>query len=102
MKQTTDGECEERSYTNGVLDGEATVIFPDGSKEIRTYKDNKLNGPAMIFAANGDRIELSYENGVVNGKATIKGVFESTIFLNLNMIITMIESEQIKCVCFIF
>lgn len=38
VKQTTDGECEERSYTNGVLDGEATVIFPDGSKEIRTYR----------------------------------------------------------------
>ena len=38
MKQTTDGECEERSYFNGVLDGEATVIFPDGAKEIRTYK----------------------------------------------------------------
>ena len=38
VKQTTDGECEERSYVNGVLDGEATVIFPDGSKEIRTYK----------------------------------------------------------------
>ena len=38
VKQTKDGECEERSYTNGVLDGEATVIFPDGSKEIRTYR----------------------------------------------------------------
>ena len=37
VKQTTSGECEERSYLNGVLDGEATVIFPDGSKEIRTY-----------------------------------------------------------------
>ena len=37
MKQTTSGECEEREYLNGVLDGEATVIFPDGSKEIRTY-----------------------------------------------------------------
>ena len=38
MKQTSDGECEERSYNNGILDGEATVIFPDGSKEIRTYQ----------------------------------------------------------------
>ena len=37
VKQTTSGECEEREYLNGVLDGEATVIFPDGSKEIRTY-----------------------------------------------------------------
>ena len=41
VKQTKDGECEERSYTNGVLDGEATVIFPDGSKEIRTYRVSK-------------------------------------------------------------
>ena len=38
VKQTTDGECEERHYNNGKLDGEATVIFPDSSKEIRNYK----------------------------------------------------------------
>ena len=38
VKQTTDGECEERQYVNGKLDGEATVIFSDSSKEIRNYK----------------------------------------------------------------
>ena len=38
VKQTTDGECEERQYNNGNLDGEATVIFPDSSKEIRNYQ----------------------------------------------------------------
>ena len=73
VKQTQDGECEERNYTDGKLEGEATIIFADNSKEIRNYHHNKPNGQAMLFGANGDRIEFNYENGVVTGKATIKG-----------------------------
>ena len=38
VKQTPDGECEERSYTNGKLEGQATVIYADSSKEIRNYQ----------------------------------------------------------------
>ncbi len=40
VKQSQDGECEERNYTGGKLEGEATVIFPDSAKEIRTYHVN--------------------------------------------------------------
>jgi hypothetical protein len=38
VKQTPDGECEERTYVNGKLSGQATVIYPDSSKEIRNYQ----------------------------------------------------------------
>jgi len=38
VKQTPDGECEERSYRNGKLEGEATVIYADNSKELRNYQ----------------------------------------------------------------
>ena len=38
VKQTPDGECEERSYKNGKLEGQATVIYADNSKELRTYQ----------------------------------------------------------------
>ena len=37
MKQAQDGECEERNYIDGKLQGEATVIYPDSSKEMRNY-----------------------------------------------------------------
>ena len=73
VKQTTDGECEERIYVDGKLEGQATVIFPDSGKEMRNYQNNKPNGQAMLFAPNGDRIEFNYENGVISGKANIKG-----------------------------
>ena len=39
VKQTSDGECEERTYVNGKLEGQATIIFPDSSKGILIYKD---------------------------------------------------------------
>ena len=41
VKQTTDGECEERIYVDGKLEGQATVIFPDSGKEMRNYQNNK-------------------------------------------------------------
>ena len=56
VKQNPDGECEDRTYVNGKLEGQATVIFPDGSKEMRNYQNNKPQGQAILFAANGDRI----------------------------------------------
>ena len=62
-----------RTYVNGKVEGQATVIFQDGSKEMRNYQNNKPTGQAILFATNGDRIEFNYENGVINGKAAIKG-----------------------------
>ncbi len=38
VKQNTNGEVEERNYSDGKLNGKATVIYPDSSKEMRTYK----------------------------------------------------------------
>jgi hypothetical protein len=43
VKQTPDGECEERSYRNGKLEGEATVIYADSSKELRNYQVKTLS-----------------------------------------------------------
>ena len=60
VKQNPDGECEDRTYVNGKLEGQATVIFPDGSKEMRNYQNNKPQGQAILFAANGDRIGKQY------------------------------------------
>jgi len=37
VRQAPDGECEDRAYVGGVLEGQATVIYPDNSKEVRTY-----------------------------------------------------------------
>jgi hypothetical protein len=48
VKQTPDGECEERSYRNGKLDGEATVIYADSSKELRNYQVKLLFKEANI------------------------------------------------------
>ena len=61
VKQNPDGECEDRTYVNGKLEGQATVIFPDGSKEMRNYQNNKPQGQAILFAANGDRIGKQYK-----------------------------------------
>lgn len=41
VKQSNNGECEERSYENGRLSGQAIVISQDGSKEIRNYQVHK-------------------------------------------------------------
>ena len=71
-KQSSAGEVEERSYTDGKLNGQATVLYTDSSKEMRTYKDNKLTGPASLFSASGERIEFEYCDGVVHGPAKIK------------------------------
>ena len=37
VKQAPDGECEDRKYARGRLDGQGTVIYPDSSKEVRNY-----------------------------------------------------------------
>ena len=37
VRQTADGDVEERAYAGGRLEGQATVIYPDSSKEIRNY-----------------------------------------------------------------
>ena len=62
VKQNPDGECEDRTYVNGKLEGQATVIFPDGSKEMRNYQNNKPQGQAILFAANGDRIGKQFRH----------------------------------------
>ena len=88
VRQTSDGEVEERQYVDGKLNGKATVLYSDSSKEMRTYKvrtnlpihlvnndtfqDNKLTGPASLFSASGERIEFEYVDGVVHGPAKIK------------------------------
>ena len=90
VRQTSDGEVEERQYVDGKLNGKATVLYSDSSKEMRTYKvrtnlpihlvnndtfqDNKLTGPASLFSASGERIEFEYVDGVVHGPAKIKVV----------------------------
>ncbi len=96
VRQTPDGECEDRAYVDGRLEGRATVIYPDSSKEIRNYqvffsiinselpcgnlmvpkilkKGNRLIGPATLFASNGHRVEFNYEDGVAQGEAVISG-----------------------------
>lgn len=37
VKQAPNGECEDRIYVQGVLQGQATVVYPDSAKEIRNY-----------------------------------------------------------------
>ncbi len=49
VKQTPDGECEERSYRNGKLEGEATVIYADNSKELRNYQVSYKNSNSKLF-----------------------------------------------------
>ena len=45
-------ECEERVYSEGRLDGQATVIYPDSAKEIRQYTvslDNFLKDYNLVI-----------------------------------------------------
>jgi len=73
-------------YVNGVKHGNSTELKIDsGDREERTYVDGQLEGDATVIGTNGDRLEFKYKESKRRGAAVYfwsDGSIETSIFNN--------------------
>ncbi len=70
-----DGEIQEGSFKNDMLNGEAKIFYVDGSTYVGTFKDNRCNGYGKHTNGRGDYYEGQFKDDLFHGEGQY--VFES-------------------------
>ena len=62
----------EYQYKNGIIEGKGIIRYRNGDKEEVEYINEKLQGKSIYTYKNGNKEERNYDSGILNGKSILK------------------------------